>query len=156
MSNSGKSFDGVLKRAMRSTTGRESTTFGFSILVTVTFGLTQAVEGSPTVPDIFLYATGAVLSFTVLEGVLSRGFRDPLPQHRTEVLTIGTSLNLLSVIAGMGSGLLIATLFTGGWAWVIAPFAATLVYLLLESAETALGERIRARQGDPHAEEVAP
>ena len=63
--------DGVgrtVVRGMRSTVGRESSTFGFSILVTVTFGLLQTMEGSPDTPRIFLYAVGAVMSFTCWRG----------------------------------------------------------------------------------------
>lgn len=100
----------VLIRAMRSTTGRESTTFGFSILVTVTFGVQQHVLGQPTLLEIFLYATGAVLSFTLLEGFLSRGFKEAMPQHRTETLALGTSMNLLSVLFGLGGAVLVT-----GW-----------------------------------------
>ena len=36
--------DHSLARSMRSTVGRESTTFGFSIIVTVVFGLVQSAE----------------------------------------------------------------------------------------------------------------
>ncbi|NYG56272.1 hypothetical protein [Nocardioides perillae] len=46
---------------MRSTVGRESTTFGFSILVTVTFGLLQSVHRAPSTLETFGYAVGAVL-----------------------------------------------------------------------------------------------
>ena len=85
-------------RSVRSTVGRESTPFGFSILVTVTFGLVQSIHGSPGPPQIFAYAAGAVMSFTLLEGVLCRGFRRPMPQHATQTLTLGTSLNVVSVV----------------------------------------------------------
>lgn len=146
----------TLVRAMRSTTGRESTTFGFSILVTVTYGLTNSMQGPPTVSEIFLYGTGAVLSFTLLEGVLSRGFRHPMPQHRTEILALGTSLNLVSVLAGMAMGLLVATVLPDGFAWILAPFAASVVYLLLESVETAGAELLQRRRGNAEADEMTP
>jgi hypothetical protein len=93
----------LLVRSMRSTVGRESTTFGFSILVTVTFGMLQRTQGSPTVTEIFLYAIGAVLSFSTLQAVLSRGFRRPMPQHHTQVLALGTALNIVSVLGGLAS-----------------------------------------------------
>jgi hypothetical protein len=59
-------------RAFRSTVGRESTTFGLSILVTVTYGVDQGARGSPDTLDLMLYATGAVMSFTILELAFSR------------------------------------------------------------------------------------
>lgn len=70
MDNKGR--QGTVVRGMRSTVGRESTTFGLSILATAMFGLLQVVQGSLDTARIFLSTAGAVLSFTLLEGALSR------------------------------------------------------------------------------------
>ncbi|GIG27697.1 hypothetical protein Cma02nite_02970 [Cellulomonas marina] len=145
---------GPVGRALRSTVGRESTTFGFSILVTVTFGLLQAEEGSPDTIRIVLYAVGASLSFTVLEAVLSRGFRTAMPQHRTRVLALGTSMNVLSVLGGLGAAWLLARATSHVTVWLVAPFVAGIVYLVLESLETAWGERVARARGDDDATEV--
>jgi hypothetical protein len=147
---------GTVVRAMRSTVGRESTTFGFSVLVTATFGLLQTMEGTPDVPRIFGFGVGAVLSFTVLEAFLSRGFRRSMPQHGTRVLAIGTSLNVLSVVGGLGAAWLTAQWMSHAVVWALAPFVGALVYLVLESLETALGERVAARAGDDSASETTP
>jgi hypothetical protein len=147
---------GAVVRGLRSTVGRESTTFGFSILVTVTFGLLQATEGSPDVPRIFLFAFGASMSFTLLEGALSRGFRRSMPQHRTRVLALGTSLNVVSVLVGLAAGWLVGAATSHPAVWAAAPFLAGVVYLVVESLETALGERLAAATGDTHADEVDP
>jgi hypothetical protein len=141
-------------RSMRSAVGRESTTFGFSILVTVTFAMVQATHGSPTVPQIFAYAIGAVLSFTLLEAALSRGFRRPMPQHATQTLTLGTSLNVVSVVAGLAVGWGFAESTSGWVAWAGAPLLAGLAYLVLESLEEALAERVLVASGDPDAARV--
>ena len=146
----------VVLRGMRSTVGRESTTFGFSVLVTAVFGLLATTEGSPDVLRVFLYAVGACASFTALEGLLSRGFRAPMPQHRTRVQAVGTSLNLLSVVGGLAAGWAVAAAMTHAAVWVLSPFVAAVVYLLLESLETALGEHLAARSGDPAARDVTP
>ncbi|WP_432573176.1 hypothetical protein [Kineococcus sp. SYSU DK005] len=146
---------GTLVRGMRSTVGRESTTFGFSILITVTFGLLQSLQGSPDVLRIVLYAVGAVMSFTLLEAVLSRGFRAPMPQHRTRTLALGTSLNVLSVLAGLAGAYLLARWGPHVLVWPAAPFAAGVLYLLVESVETALSEKVLARRGDRDAQEVS-
>ena len=147
---------GPVRRGLRSTVGRESTTFGFSILVTVVFGLLQAMQGSPDVARVFLYAIGAVASFTLLEGVLSRGFRHPMPQHHTQTQAAGTALNMLSVLGGLGAAWLVGSSVSHAAVWLGAPFVAAVVYLLFESLETALGERLLAAWGDPEAEEVSP
>lgn len=144
-----------LLRSMRSTVGRESTTFGFSILVTVTFAVVQATQGSPRVLHVFAYAIGAVMSFTVLEGLLSRGFRRPMPQHATQTLTLGTSLNVVSVAAGLAAGWGIAASARGVVAWAVAPLVAGLVYLVLESLEEAAAEHVLVASGDMDAAKVS-
>jgi hypothetical protein len=143
-------------RGLRSTVGRESTTFGFSILVTVTFGLLQTTEGSPDVARIFLFAIGAAMSFTLLEGVLSRGFRRSMPQHRTRVQAVGTGLNVVSVVGGLAVAWAVGAATGHVAVWAVAPFLAGVVYLVLESLETAVGERLLAASGDRSAEDVDP
>jgi hypothetical protein len=140
---------------MRSAVGRESTTFGFSILVTVTFAIVQATHGPPTVGNVFAYAVGAVMSFTLLEGLLSRGFRRPMPQHATQTLTLGTSLNVVSVAAGLAAGWGVASSTRGLAAWAAAPLVAGLVYLVLESLEEAVAERVLVASGDADAARVS-
>ncbi|WP_131105045.1 hypothetical protein [Ornithinimicrobium sufpigmenti] len=140
---------------MRSTVGRESTTFGFSILVTVTFAILQVTQGSPQPLQIFSYAAGAVASFTLLEGVLSRGFRRPMPQHATQTLTLGTSLNIVSVLVALAAGWGVAEVTSGVVAWAGAPLVAGLTYLLVEGLEETLAERILVSAGDPDAQETS-
>jgi hypothetical protein len=141
-------------RSLRSTVGRESTTFGFSILVTVTFGVVQHGLGTPGLGELFLYAIGAVLSFTVLEAIGSRGFRRTMPQHGTRTVALGTALNLCSVLGGLGVALGVVRLHEGSASWAVAPFLGGVAYLLLEAAETAFAERVASRRGTDVAEEM--
>ncbi|MGY1845372.1 hypothetical protein [Modestobacter sp. SYSU DS0875] len=144
-----------LIRTMRSTVGRESTTFGFSILVTAVFGILQVTQGSPDLPRVFLFATGAVASFTLLEGLLSAGFRQAMPQHRTRTLAVGTSMNIVSVLAALGAAAALGATFSHLAIWAVAPFAAGVVYLVVESLEAALAERIVRSSGEHGADEVS-
>ena len=146
--------DSPLVRSLRSAVGRESTTFGFSILVTVTFGMVQSVHGAPRTLQIFVYAIGAVMSFTILEGLLSGGFRRPMPQHATQTMALGTSLNVLrGHRPGRGMGDLRAHARPRRLG-ARAP-GSRLVYLLLESLEEALAERLLVASGDDDAAEVS-
>lgn len=139
---------------MRSTVGRESTTFGFSILVTVGFGMVQTVQGSPGEVEVVAYAVGAAMSFALLEGVLSRGFRRPMPQHHTQTQALGTSLNVVSVLAGLAVNWLVGSTISGVLGWGLAPLLGALVYLVVESLEAAVAERLLSASGDPEADEV--
>lgn len=113
------------------------------------------MQGAPTVPEIFLYAAGAVMSFTLLEGVLSHGFRRSMPEHHTVTLALGTSMNIASVLLALALALLVNTAMTNTFVWVVAPFVATVAYLLLESIETAIAEKVQLGRGDPTADEVS-
>jgi hypothetical protein len=150
----GSGSSSVVLRSLRSTVGRESTTFGFSILVTVAFALVQSIQGPPSTAEVFGYASGAVLSFTVLGGLLSRGFRRPMPQHATQTMTLGTSLNLVSVLLALATAWAVAEHTSGLVAWAAAILLAGLVYLLLEGLEESLAERTLVAAGDPDAREV--
>ncbi len=143
-----------MDRAFRSTVGRESTTFGFSILVTVTYGVVQGARGTPDTLDLILYATGAVMSFTVLEVVVSRALREKMPQHSTRVIARGTALNMLSVLGAVVAALLASRLIGSDVAWAVCPFVAGIVYLALESFEIMLAEAYSRRRGDSDADQM--
>lgn len=64
-------------------------------------------------------------------------------------MVIGSAVNLASIASGLGTVIVVATL-TGGWvAWLAAPFAGTIVYLLVVGLEMAFARRAEAtRQED--------
>ncbi|MDT0276443.1 hypothetical protein [Blastococcus goldschmidtiae] len=95
------------------------------------------------------------MSFTLLEGILSSGFRRPMPQHPTRTLAAGTSLNVLSVLVGMGAALLLAQSMSHISLWALAPFAAGIGYLVTESNESAVAERLLVSAGHPDGEEMS-
>ena len=148
--------DNLADRSLRSAVGREATTFGFSIMITVTFGVVQDEHGAAAKHDLVYFTIGAVLSFVLLEAVLSRGFRAAMPQHRTPVIAIGTALNLASVVAAVGAAIGMASLIETDIAWPVCPFVAGIVYLLFESAGEAVGEIIERRRGREDAAAVDP
>ena len=56
----------------------------------------------------------------------------------------------------LAAALLIGTVLTSTAAWLLAPFIASIIYLVLESLEIALAERILRAKGDTHADDVTP
>ena len=145
----------LLDRASRSTIGGESTAFGFSIMITATFGAIQVGQGSPTYGQLMLFAVCASLTFAVLEGVASRGYREPLPEYESFVQTPGTALNVLSVTAAVGAAIGLASAIHSGVAWAICPAAAALVYLAAETLEQMAAERLQAARGAARADKVS-
>lgn len=144
----------VVDRAARSTVGGESTAFGFSIMITVTFAAVQRKHGTPEVADLLLFAICAVSAFTVVEAVLSRGFRESLPEHASSVQTLGTAMNLISVAAAVAIAIALSALIGGDAAWLVCPAAAALVYLGFETVEIVAAERIQAARGNRQAADV--
>ena len=145
---------GSLDRAFRGAVGREATAFGFSIVISATFALVQLEHGSPARWDIVLFAVGAGASFVLLTGVASRGFRRPLPQHRSEVIGLAAGLNLISVMVGVATAMGAAAILGPGPAWPLSPLLAATAYLLVESLEELFAERALAAQGEGTAESV--
>jgi hypothetical protein len=61
-------------------------------------------------------------------------------------------MNLLSVAAGVLIAMATAWLIAGVMAWPLAGFLAALTYVLTESSEILLAQRVQAKRGDEEAE----
>jgi hypothetical protein len=137
----------LLDRASRSTIGGESTAFGFSIMITATFGAVQVGHGTPSYGDLIVFAVCASLTFAVLEGLASRGYRESMPEYASFVQTPGTAMNVVSVTAAVGAAIGLAAIIGGGVAWAVCPTAAATIYLVAETIEQMAAERIQAARG---------
>lgn len=78
-----------------------------------------------------------------------------MPQHATQTLTLGTSLNVLSVVAALAAAWGFAHVTGGLLAWAGAPLIAGVTYLLLEALEETAAERILVNAGDGNAAKVS-
>ncbi|MBB4662137.1 hypothetical protein [Conexibacter arvalis] len=143
---------GPVGQAVATSVHGNATAFGFSIMITATFGALTTIEGSGTVAEILLFGVGAALSVALLEGIVSRGFRVRSRVAHAEVRLLGTALNVASVSAGVGAAIGTAELVDGAAAWPLASFAAALVYVVVESAEIGLAELVQKARGDTQAE----
>lgn len=141
-----------LRRGIQRSVRNNASAFAYSVMITTTFGVVSRVSRAPRVFELFLFATGAAAGFIVLEAAASRFFRDRLHPERSEVVMLGSALALVSVNAAVGTALLVARL-TGEWVvWLVAPFAATVVYVLISGLELALARRAEERH-PPEREE---
>ncbi len=84
---------------------------------------------------------------------MSSGFRRKVGAAGSEVLLLGTAMNLASVAAGAGAAMGMGKLLHGGVTWPAAGFAAALAYVLAEATEILAAEGIQRRRGDRSAEE---
>lgn len=128
----------LLRRGVRRGVRGDAVAFAYSILITVTFGAVNLQAGGVSVLRLFLFAVGASSGFTLWEAVASRGFRVRIREEASDVVLFGTALGPLSVSIGLAAALATTAITPGGWAWALAPLAATIVYVLMTGAQLAV------------------
>lgn len=144
---------GPIGRALSTSLLGNSPAFGFSIMITATFGAVTRLEGDARLLELVLFALAAALAVPVLEAVVTHGFTYRAKRAPPEVAMLGTALNIFSVGLGLGSAIAVGLAWDGLLVWPAAGFLAAAVYVLAESSEILLAERIQRRRGDPDATE---
>lgn len=132
------------RRGLRSSVVNNSSAFGFSVMITTTFGMIQHFKGSPTFLQVMLFGICAVLAFSIIEGVASNGFRRRPDTHPGEVIMLGTAANALSVAIALGVAYAVSELAPEMVAWTAGALLPAGVYVLVEAAELAIAEDIQA------------
>lgn len=123
--------------------------FGFSITVTVTFGVVSADQASESTPELMVFALSAVAAFSLLNLLVAHLTRKrPSGTSSSRVVLISTATDFLAVAAAVGCALGVRYLATGLTRWSIAPLFAGLAYVLVQSIELAVGQR-QTRRGSP-------
>lgn len=148
----------MTRRGLRTSVVGNATAFGFSIMITASFGVLSRTEGSPTVGEVYGFAVMAVLGFVLLEAVASKGFRRRPETYPVEVKLLGTALGALPVTAGVSAALAAGEVFTGDLgAWLVGPAAAAAAFTLAEAITLSLAAPVEQRwvtegeQNDPGA-----
>lgn len=131
---------GFLLRGLSSSVTGNAQAFGFSITITVTFGIVDAAEGHPTRLDLLGFALAAVAAISVLNVLVFLLIdHDRHADALQRALLIGTATDFLAVAAAVGVAIGATGLVHGWAAWLLAPFLAGLVYVLVQSLELAVG-----------------
>lgn len=128
-----------------------STAFGFSIVITISYGALQDLRGAPTLLELLLYGASAAVALAIMEGIITRGFRVGVERLPIEVLMLGTAQNVVSVIAAVGAVIGLGKLIGGPVAWLLAGALAATVFVTLESAELLLAAVVQRARGDREA-----
>jgi hypothetical protein len=135
-----------LATAINTATAGNATAFGSSITITGSFGMLQAVVGSPTVGQIVMFGVAAALTIGIVEGVVTRGFKERPDKAPRQVAMLGTAQDFISVGLAVGTAAAVAALLESGAAWPLGAAAATIVFLVAESLEIFLAELIDRRR----------
>lgn len=114
--------------------------FGFSITVTVSFGVLNRLVGQPGLFDLFGFAMSAVLAFSLLNLVVVWRLRAaPGDGPSSRATLLGTATDFLAVGAGVACAVGAGRLLNGSAAWLLGPFLAGVAYVLVQSVELAVG-----------------
>ena len=141
-------------RALGSSVRGNSTAFGFSIMITLSFGALQSLRGTPSLAELLLFGVAAALAVAALEALVTRGFRQPVDRVSQRSDLLGTAMNFASVAAGVGTAIGLAEIIGGVVIWPLAAAAAATVYVLTEAAEIFVAERIAGKEGEGSGDEL--
>ncbi len=115
--------------------------YGYAVTVWSTGAALAREHGMPSVIEIFLFAAGATAAYgglVLLTGETAGEAEKPLA--RSPHLVRAGLVHLTAIGAAITTALLVAEI-QGSVAWLLATFAATLVYLAVSSVEVATVER---------------
>ena len=116
--------------------------FGFSITITVTFGVCSADQPSASTPELMIFAVSGVAAFSLLNLLVAHLVKtrsDRATSNR--VVLIATATDFLAVAAAVGCAIGVRYLAAGLTRWSLAPLAAGLAYVLVQSIELAIGQQ---------------
>lgn len=119
--------------------------FGYSILITVSYGIAANANPSPSIGDQLGFAMSAVLAFSLLNIlVVYFAGKEPTGVGDKRILLVATATDFVAVGAGLAAAFGIAEILVGLAAWIVIPFVAGLSYMLVQAIEMALGRQVDA------------
>ncbi|HUN77555.1 MAG TPA: hypothetical protein VMU32_01405 [Solirubrobacteraceae bacterium] len=126
-----------LRAALGSTITASAAPYGYTLTIWSSGAVLIRSHGSPSVGDVFVFVAGALIGFDLL-GLLASGplaRRESIQRRQDRVLA--AALNWAAVGASVGAVALLAEI--PSWVpWLLAPLAATVVYLLAAALQLAL------------------
>ncbi|MDN5791093.1 MAG: hypothetical protein L0H25_09535 [Micrococcales bacterium] len=114
--------------------------FGFSITITVTFGVTTILQPPAGELDLLAFALAGVAAFSILNLVVALLLRDEEAAESERAILLGTATDFVAVAAGVGVAIGVNHLLEGIAAWLLSPFGAGAAYVIVQSFELALGQ----------------
>ncbi|WP_052810215.1 hypothetical protein [Streptomonospora alba] len=137
--DTGRLYLSELRLALRNNAGA----YGYSVMITGALAAVSALNGSPSVGQVFLFLLGAVLSFAAIEMLATRVFTRPMNDSEgTKVIALGSSLNLFSIGLAVGAAALVGLVLPSTAAWLVGGFFASVAYLLTAAVEMSVARRI--------------
>lgn len=134
-------YSSALRRTLRNT----AAAYGYTLTIATTIGTLNSTHGRPDAGDLFLFASGGLAAFALLEGVVSL-LPSPGEDRPEQAFPLAGALNFVSVGAALGVAVGAAHAVAGAVAWLLAPGAATAVYMGAVALQVTLVDVIRRRR----------
>lgn len=137
----GTSYGGALRTTLQST----AAAYGYTITTGTTIASLAATHGTPGVGEVALFALGGLVAFALLEiaVIAMRPEDDPLQPR----FPFAGALNVASVTVALAAAVGVAHAVDAAVAWMLAPMAATALYMLGVAAQLRVVGRTRGRPG---------
>jgi hypothetical protein len=137
---------GHFVRGMGESTRHNSFAYGYSLALGGSFGVLE-LQNRTTVPSLVLFGIAGALPFSILNPLVTRGYRKRVEGEPPIVLSLGSSFGFVSVAGAIGVAIFFGWVL-GGWvAWLVGSFCASSTYLLLTGFEFVLARGLRALFG---------
>jgi hypothetical protein len=130
-----------------------STAYGYSLAAGGAVSIIAIGDRTAHAVDVFVFAAGGSVTFTLMNIVATKGFRIQAKQEPPVVIAYGTSVGFISVLLSIGSAWGSAALFHGWLGWLVGGFVFSIVYLVASGFELVLGHALRQLTGVEHLEE---
>ena len=140
-------------RGVGSSTRHNALAYGYSLALTGTFGVLTTLDHTPHVGDVFLFGVGGSVTFAIANTLATRGFTVRADSEPPIVRALASSLGFISVSGALGIAALLGWALAGWVAWLVAPFAASGVYLVLSAFEFVVARALRRILGRDRLEE---
>lgn len=115
-------------------------TFGFSILITVSYGILARSAPAPSIGQQFGFVMAercGVCLLNPMVAYLTR--REAIAPESQRVVLVATATDFVAVGVGLGAAYGI-DLLLGGWAaWLVTPLVPGSTYILVQTLELVLG-----------------
>lgn len=133
----------LYRHALRGSVRDNASAFGYSLAITVSYGVCSHGSAAAGIPRDLLFLVGACLAFLLVVGVASKGLRKRVEAAPDNVALVASALNVVAVL-GAACTAALATLLPGAVSWFAAGFGATLAYLLLGAVDVLLAREVTA------------
>lgn len=131
-------------RGVRTALRNNASAYGFSITVTVSYGLLSGAQSTISAAETIAFGLGAAVAFVLVGAVfVAATSRGSLPESR-QALTISGGVDMLSVCASIAAAFGLSQL-PGFWAWPLAGAGAVACYLLVGGLDVLIARALARR-----------